>query len=443
MTNAIADLYASHIATVRARHDAALAAEGFEHVVIFGGTTHTIFLDDMDYPFKANFHLKYWVPIVDNPNCFVIYKPASRPTLVYYRPVDYWHKVAGEPAGYWTQHFDIRMIGSLEQAKDLMPAGRVAFIGECSDSFESWGFAEKNPPALMARLHFDRTRKTAYEIACIREATILGVKAHRAAEAAFRAGASEFEIHLAYLAACGHMEHELPYGNIIAINENGATLHYMDTDRRRLPDSERHSFLIDAGAQVNGYACDITRTYAARDGEFKELVDAVDAMQLEICGEIRPGVDYKDIHVGTHRRIGRILSELGFVKCSGEEAHEKKIVSAFFPHGIGHLIGLQVHDVAGFAKDPTGEAIPKPEGHPYLRLTRIIEPGMVFTIEPGIYFITSLLAELRKSENAPLVNWDKVDAFMKYGGVRIEDNIHVTETGFENLTRDEWKRQVA
>jgi len=443
MTSHLADLYASHIETIRARHDAALTEERFEQVVIFGGGAHPIFLDDMDYPFKANFHLKYWVPIVDNPNCFVIYKPGSRPTLVYYRPVDYWHKVAGEPEGYWTSHFDIRMIAALEDAKDLMPDGRVAFVGEWDDSFESWGFAEKNPPALMSRLHFDRTRKTPYEIACMKEATVLGVRAHRAAEAAFRSGASEFEIHLAYLAACGHMEHELPYGNIIALNENGSTLHYMDTDRRRLPDNERYSFLIDAGAQVNGYACDITRTYAARDGEFKELVDAVEAMELKICGEVKPGVDYKDIHVGTHRKTGQILSEMGFVKCSGEEAFEKKITSTFFPHGIGHLIGLQVHDVAGFAKDATGESIPKPEGHPYLRLTRTVEPGMVFTIEPGIYFISSLLGELRKSENASLVDWDKVDACMKYGGVRIEDNLHVTESGFENLTREEFARQTA
>jgi Xaa-Pro dipeptidase len=373
----------------------------------------------------------------------VVYKPGVKPTFVYYQPVDYWHKVADAPHGYWTPHFDIKMIASLEEAKELMPAGRVAFVGEWDDTFESWGFAERNPGSLMARLHYDRTRKTPYEVACMRAATELGVRAHRAAESAFRSGASEFEIHLAYLAACGHMEHELPYGNIIATNQNGSTLHYMDTDRRRLPDSERHSFLIDAGAQVHGYACDITRTYAARDGEFKELVDAVDAMQQEICSEVAPGVDYKDIHIGTHHKTGRILSALGFVKCSGEEAFEKKITPAFFPHGVGHLLGLQVHDVAGFAKASTGETIPKPEGHPYLRLTRTIEPGMTFTIEPGIYFITSLLGELRKSDAASLVDWNRVDSFMKYGGVRIEDNLHVTDTGFENLTREEWPRQTA
>ena len=442
MNDQIADLYASHFDTVRARHDEALAAAEFDHLVIFGGAAHTVFLDDMDYPFKANFHLKYWVPVLDNPNCFLIYTPGNKPTLVHYQPVDYWHKVAGAPDGYWTSHFDIKPIAELEEAMPLIPSGRVAMIGEWHESFDAWGFTAANPEPLMSRLHFGRTTKTPYEIACMRAATELGVKAHRAAEAAFRAGASEFEIHLAYLGATGHMEHELPYGNIIALNENGSTLHYMDTDRRRLPDNERHSFLIDAGAQVSGYACDMTRTYAARDGEFKDLVDAVDAMELEICSEVRPGVDYKDIHLGTHHKVGTILSDSGFVKCSGEEAVEKKITSTFFPHGIGHLIGLQVHDVAGFSRDESGAMIPKPEGHPYLRLTRSIAPGMVFTIEPGIYFIESLLGELRKTDGATLVDWDRIDSFMKYGGVRIEDNLYVTDDGFENLTREEWARQA-
>src|SRR5207249_11110269 len=92
-------------------------------------------------------------------------------------------------------------------------------------------------------------------------------------------------------------------------------------------------------------------------------------------------------------------------------ALQKRITSTFFPHGVGHYIGLQVHDVAGFQADAAGRTIDKPEGHPYLRLTRQVEPRMVFTIEPGFYFIDPLLAELRKSENARYVDWQKVDDF--------------------------------
>src|SRR6185436_4105992 len=114
---------------------------------------------------------------------------------------------------------------------------------------------------------------------------------------------------------------------------------------------------------------------------------------------------------------------------------ERRISSTFLPHGVGHYLGLQVHDVGGFMADRGGKTIPKPDGHPYLRLTRVVEPGMVFTIEPGLYFIDTLLADLRKTENATYVDWDKVEKLRKYGGIRIENDVVVTETGNENLTR--------
>ena len=108
----------------------------------------------------------------------------------------------------------------------------------------------------------------------------------------------------------------------------------------------------------------------------------------------------------------------------------------FFPHGLGHYIGLQVHDIGGFQASEDGGTLPRPEGHPYLRLTRTLDAGQVMTIEPGIYFIDLLLAELKQRPEASDVNWEKVDAFRKYGGVRIEDDVACTAGEPENLTRD-------
>jgi Xaa-Pro dipeptidase len=112
------------------------------------------------------------------------------------------------------------------------------------------------------------------------------------------------------------------------------------------------------------------------------------------------------------------------------------VSSAFFPHGIGHLIGLQVHDVGGFAESDRGGTIPKPDGHPFLRLTRTLEPGMVVTIEPGLYFIDLLLEELRDKGLGPSVDWERVAAFKPFGGVRIEDDVACTAGEPQNLTRD-------
>ena len=123
------------------------------------------------------------------------------------------------------------------------------------------------------------------------------------------------------------------------------------------------------------------------------MVDAVDAAQQAMCAQVRAGVDYKQLHLDAHLALAGILRDFGLIRISPEAALDSGVSSAFFPHGIGHGIGLQVHDVAGFAASDAGGTIPKPDGHPYLRLTRVLEPGMAVTIEPGIYFIDMLLDE--------------------------------------------------
>jgi Xaa-Pro dipeptidase len=112
------------------------------------------------------------------------------------------------------------------------------------------------------------------------------------------------------------------------------------------------------------------------------------------------------------------------------------VSGAFFPHGVGHGIGLQVHEVAGFAQSDSGGVLPKPEGHPYLRLTRVLQPGMAVTIEPGVYFIDMLLEPLRQGPLAGSVDWKRVDDFRPFGGIRIEDDVVCTDGVPENLTRD-------
>jgi Xaa-Pro dipeptidase len=133
--------------------------------------------------------------------------------------------------------------------------------------------------------------------------------------------------------------------------------------------------------------------------------------------------------------LGDVLEEAGLIKLGGQEALEAGLTSVFFPHGIGHLLGLQVHDVGGVLADAAGHERQRPAGHPYLRLTRMLEPGVVVTVEPGIYMIDLLLKAARGDKRRELIDWDKVDALRPYGGIRVEDDVVTTAAAPENLTR--------
>ncbi|MGD8746435.1 MAG: Xaa-Pro dipeptidase, partial [Gammaproteobacteria bacterium] len=256
---------------------------------------------------------------------------------------------------------------------------------------------------------------------------------HLAARDAFEAGASELEIHLAFLQATGQLERQLPYFNIVALNGHGAILHY-DALESRSPPRVR-SLLIDAGACHLGYAADITRTWAHAEDSFAELIGMLDAAQRRLTARIRPGMTFVELHRQMHFLIGEVLADSGLVAMSPEAMVEEGVTAAFFPHGLGHHLGLQVHDVGGKLADRLGTPLKQPEAYPFLRNLRPVEAGNVFTVEPGLYFIPQLLEALRGRPCGRQVNWKAVDALREYGGVRIEDNVHVSGDGVENLTR--------
>ena len=428
------NLYSAHLATLKQRADEALARGGFDHLVVPSGTLHYQVFDDRDYPYAVNPQFKAWLPLTRVPNSWLVYTPGQRPKVVFYQPFDYWHVVPDAPSGWWVEHFDIHIIRKPEEALALLPkpAARCAILGEPQSAMGD--YVPNNPEPVVNYLEYQRSYKTAYEIALMREAQRLGVRGHRAAEAAFREGKSEFGIHMAYCSAVGQDLGELPYNNIVALNEHNAVLHY--TELGRAAPAQSRSFLIDAGASFHGYASDITRTYAMDTaGEFQALIDAVDAAQIGMANGVRAGTDYKQLHIDAHLTLMGILKDFGVITVSPEAALATGVSAAFFPHGLGHPIGLQVHDVAGFAETDRGGKIPRPPGHPYLRMTRVLEPGMVVTIEPGIYFIDMLLQEVKQNGHAASVDWSRVDAFRPYGGIRIEDEVLCTQGDAENLTR--------
>lgn len=432
----LARLYAAHFDTFCQRADAALAASGFDHLLIYSGGLHYGFLDDNPYAFKVNPHFKRWLPVTNNPQCLLVYVPGEKPRLAFYSPVDFWHKTHPVPTEFWSEHFDITRITKIDEAAGLLPKQlrHGALIGEAEPVFDQWQIDSINPRNLLDHLHYHFAWKTGYELECLREANRLGARAHLAAERAFRAGASEYEVHFEYMRACEHTEQQLPYGNIIGLNENAAILHYQYQERR--PPNAHRSFLIDAGATFNGYNSDITRTYSAKDDDFQQMIDRMERAQLEICERVVAGIDYAELQLLAHRQVAEILVEFDIANGDPDALVTSGVTRAFFPHGVGHYLGAQVHDVGGKQASPQGEPIPQPETQPFLRLTRNIDADQVFTIEPGLYFIPSLLDELQSSNAGKQVNWPRVDMFRPFGGIRIEDNIRVTKDGHENLTRD-------
>lgn len=432
--NALNALYADHLAEQQRRTDHALQRGGFDALLIASGIEKFAFLDDRPYVFQPNPHFKLWVPLLRHPDSWLVIRPGHKPRLVYVQPEDYWHVPPEAPSGFWVDHFELIIVRKAEEALPyLQVPGTLAIVGEADAALGD--IVPNNPPEVLNPLHYARAAKTGYELLRLREASALGAKAHLASQRAFREGLSEAAIHNAYLDACGFAERDLPYGNIVALNEHAAVLHYQYQDQ--LAPAQSLSLLVDAGAHSGGYASDITRTTGNGDATFQALIDAMEAAQLRLVDRVRAGVDYRDIHLASHRETAGVLRQLGIVKMDEEAMLAQGVTSTFLPHGIGHLLGLQVHDIGGFMAGEDGGTIAKPDGHPYLRLTRVLQPGMVVTIEPGLYFIPMLLDKLRATPAAANVDWPLVRHLSAFGGVRIEDDVACRETGApENLTRD-------
>ena len=427
-------MYPNHYKYVSKIINQGLQKARLDGVLIYSGHANNYFLDDMPYAFACNPHFKWLVPITETPHCIIHYKPVEKPKLYLYQPKDYWHSLPKTVKGQWTDYFEIIPVANKEEVPDFSQLKNHAWIGQ-EDSCE-YDNLKHNPRTYMDFVHWHRAVKTEYEIDNIRQANTLALRGHKAAYQSFKKGFSEFECHLAYMLATEHNEYQLPYGNIVAQNENGAVLHYQHTQRFRHPVENLKSFLIDAGCQVNGYASDITRTYAYDDkSEFAQLITALEKMQIEIGKKAVVGSSYVDLHAQAHFMIANILIDFEIICGSATQAVETGLSNVFLPHGLGHYLGLQVHDIGGHQSDEDGNILSPPELHPFLRLTRTLQENNVLTIEPGIYFIDMLLEKAKATKQGNFINWLRIEDFKPYGGIRIEDNIVVKTESQVNLTR--------
>ncbi|KAJ2827976.1 hypothetical protein IWW50_001615 [Coemansia erecta] len=287
---------------------------------------------------------------------------------------------------------------------------------------------------LLEPLHEARVFKDAVEIEIMRRANRISGDAHIALMRETRAGMNEAEVRGRFvgLTLAQNCMYEA-YGSIAARGRNAAVLHY--TKNNQQLDNPDEMILVDAGATYENYASDITRTWpvgATFSSHCREIYQVVLDMQKQVIAACAPHKQWQDMHILANRVAAQGLLALGILDGPLDDIMDNYVVGYFMPHGIGHLIGIDTHDVGGYPKGT--KRVEKP-GLRYLRASREMLPNMVFTVEPGIYFVDDMLEDARsKPEVARFINFDKVAEYRKVGGVRIEDNIVITESGYDNLT---------
>lgn len=406
-------------------------------VIFHAGRRRYYHRDDAEIPFRTNPYFARLCPLA-GPDHLLLCRAGRPPRLVVVQPRSYWQTPPQTPQHPCLDAMEARFVASAEAAIEALEAeDGCLYVGEDPTTAAALGLAPEavEPCDLMAYLDWSRSYKTPYEVACLREAARRAARGHQAVRQQAEGAPSERILHAHYLRASGQLETDCPYVPIIAWDAHAGTLHY--NAKEQSPPRPGCTLLIDAGASWLGYASDITRTYVrdGGDGIFAELVRHLDALQRELIVQVRPGVPFTALQEQAHRGIAHLLHELGIVRIAAEEAFERGLTRPFFPHGLGHHLGLQVHDVAGRQIDRRGTNRAPPAHYPTLRATRDLEPGHVVTIEPGVYFIPMLLEPLRAGHDARAIDWRLIEGLISRGGARIEDDVLVTESGCTDLTR--------
>lgn len=278
-----------------------------------------------------------------------------------------------------------------------------------------------------------RLIKDDYELALMRHAAQITDYSHLAVMSAAPIEQNEGHIHAEFIYhSIRQGSKNQSYDPICCSGPNCGTLHYVKNDEEI---DKRESILIDAGAEWENYATDVTRCFPINGKWSKEhlaVYNIVSEMQDKTLEKIKAGQLWEELHILAHKILIKRFIELGiFVNGTEEEILDSGISGSFFPHGLGHLLGMDTHDVGGYANYEDKNPLLK-----YLRLRRPLKAGMVVTDEPGVYFSPFLIEDgLKDSKKAKFVDQDALKAYWKIGGVRIEDDILVTKNGHENLTK--------
>jgi len=416
----------AQLADRRARLAAALPLNDGLLLLGAGGPVPLPENSDQTYPFRAHSEF-FYVAGVECPGAIAAFDPRDGPR-------DGWHLFVPEVTE------DERVWEAREQV-----------AGEPLAALPAWLTARRARPlallgaplpgvrpdeALAARVReaFTHARrpKDGRECATLRRAAAAAAAGYARAAAIIAPGVIERAVQIELEAEfCRHGAQRTGYGTIVGSGPNAAVLHFEPTERT-MRDGE--FVLIDAGPEVDRYVIDVTRTYVAgRPSAFqRDLYQVVLAAQRRAVDRCVAGAEWREVHLQSAVELTAGLVSLGLMRGAAESLVEQEAHLLFYPHGLGHMVGLGVRDAGGMlpgrAKDPR-------PGLKNLRMDLPLAPGYLVTVEPGLYFIPALLQDpQRRQRFRDCVAWDRVDPHLGLGGVRIEDNVLVTTGAPDVLT---------
>jgi Xaa-Pro aminopeptidase len=377
--------------------------------------------------------------LIDDGHCTLFLPEVGEDDALWHGPTPS-HAEIGAAAGADAVH-------SLEQLTDILGSrkprvlavadeGQNAFASQLGDVPLRFGTAYGDRELVDAIIALRRPKSDA-ELDEMRRAAALSKIAHEQVMAATHPGGTERALAALFHGILAANNCDLGYG--IILTQRGEVLH--NHDHSGILEAGR-LVLLDGGGEVpSGYGVDITRTWPV-SGQFsprqKAVYEAVLEAQIASIAACTRGTWYREVHDASSRVLARFLADEGFLRCSPDEAVETGAHALFFPHGVGHHLGLDVHDLENFGdlpSYPAGRERPDQFGTENLRLDLPLEDNWVVTIEPGLYFVEPILTNPRlRTRFKDIVDFEKAMSWLDFGGIRIEDDIRIDDTSPEILT---------
>ncbi|XP_014238633.1 xaa-Pro dipeptidase isoform X4 [Trichogramma pretiosum] len=429
------------------------ATEPGSVVLLKGGDEVSLYCTDVSWPFKQESFFQ-WCFGVEEPECYGALDLASGKSILFFprHPAEYATWMGRLcPLEEFRQRYQVDETYHVDELERVLSSkGTIKLLllrGVNSDSglttqpatFDGIDKFQTDFDILYPEFCECRVIKSPKEIEVLRYVVKVSSDAHKAVMRMVKPGVAEFQaeaqfLHHAYaVGGCRHVS----YTCICGSGENGSILHYGHAgapNNKVLKDGDM--CLFDMGGNYAGYAADITCSFPA-NGKFTEdqkiVYNAVLDARNAVLQAAKPGVLWSDMHLLANRVMLEALKKADLLQGDVEDMIRSGVHAVFQPHGLGHFLGLDVHDVGGYLPGhPERSAEP---GLSKLRTARPLKAGMVLTVEPGCYFIDWLLQKAKADPaQAKFINWANIERFRGFGGVRIEDDVLITETGMENLT---------